>query len=46
MSKDPSTAATAAVVPDSVVTVPHSGEKHHGIPTAVFFVSGKGDQDL
>lgn len=35
--------ATAAVpsaafaVADSIVTVPKSGEKHHGIPTAVFF---------
>lgn len=28
----------AAAIPDSVVTVPNSGKKHHGIPTAVFFV--------
>lgn len=38
----PSSAAPSsppAVILDSVVTVPQSGDNHHGIPTAVFFVS-------
>lgn len=37
MSKDSAVAGEAAQIPDSVVTVPKSGDKHHGIPTAVFF---------
>ncbi|CDF36305.1 unnamed protein product [Chondrus crispus] len=37
MSKESAAITGAVQVPDSVVTIPNSGEKHHGIPTAVFF---------